>query len=89
MKATDSARAELGQPRYVEINMSHIEVGGGGVGLIFAVGTVIIFFVGVPAGALVFAWCCSYGLDRFAWFMALSQVQANPMARRDSPRKAS
>ena len=33
---------------YTEINMSHIRVGGGVPGLIFAGGTVFIFIVGVP-----------------------------------------
>lgn len=31
-----------------EINMSQIRVGGGAIGLIFAAGTVYIFFAGVP-----------------------------------------
>ena len=31
-----------------EINMSHIPVSGGAAGLLFAAGTVYIFFVGLP-----------------------------------------
>jgi hypothetical protein len=36
------------EDRRAEINMSQIRVGGGAVGLLFAGGTVYIFFAGVP-----------------------------------------
>ena len=36
------------EPSYTEINMSRIPVGGGMAGLLFAVGTALIFVVGVP-----------------------------------------
>jgi hypothetical protein len=41
---------------YTEINMSHIRVGGGVIGLIFAFGTVFIFVTGLPAVRTFFLW---------------------------------
>jgi len=45
-----------------EINMSQIRVGGGIPGLIFAVGTVYIFFAGVPEVRWFLAGAISAGL---------------------------
>ena len=56
---------------YADINMSHIRVGGEAVGLLFAAGTVYIFFVGIPvarwflAGAVAVGTLLSIGLGLF------------------------
>jgi hypothetical protein len=36
------------EPPYTDINMSHIQVGGGVMGLLFAAGTAYIFVAGIP-----------------------------------------
>ena len=41
---------------YTEINMSQIRVGGGAIGLIFAIATVYIFVLGVPAVRAFLIW---------------------------------
>jgi len=62
--------SDTAAPR-AEINMSQIRVGGGIPGLIFAAGTVYIFFVGVPAvrwflvGAIVVGSVISIALRLF------------------------
>ena len=60
-----------GEPLYTEINMSQVKVDGGAIGLLFALSTVYIFFVGIPAvrwflvGALVTGLVVSLGLYLF------------------------
>jgi hypothetical protein len=49
------------QNSYPEINMSHVRVGGGIAGLIFSLGTVYIFVVGVPEIRSFFGWSLALG----------------------------
>ena len=50
------------QPAYVDINMSHIRVGGGFMGLLFAASTAYIFIVGIPAVRWFFIGAVATGL---------------------------
>jgi hypothetical protein len=49
-------RREFVDQSYTEINMSTIRVGGGVAGLIFALGTVYVFVIGLPVVRTFFLW---------------------------------
>lgn len=49
MDANISPYVSPDDPPYTEINMSHIRVGGGVMGFLFAASTAYIFVVGIPA----------------------------------------
>jgi hypothetical protein len=53
------------------INMSNIQVGGGIIGLVFSIGTILIFLTGIPSlrwfpvGAVAMGSVISFGLKLF------------------------
>jgi hypothetical protein len=56
------SHAASGEYSYTDIDMSHIRVGGGAAGLIFALGTVYIFVTGVPVVRTFFVWSLLAGI---------------------------
>jgi hypothetical protein len=71
MEGSKVAHPVSEQPSYTEINMSRIQVGGGMAGLLFAIGTALIFAIGVPVvrpflvGSLVVGFVISIALHFF------------------------